>query len=83
MAVFTGELRALLIHQTPFYPSRVEPLTGGGGLSAEVVAKLRRRFEAVAYFNPQVHTDAQGKAKVTFTLPDNITSFRVLCRGSG
>jgi len=77
LAVFTGELRALLIHQTPFYPSRVEPLTGGGGLSAEVVAKLRRRFEAVAYFNPQVHTDAQGKAKVTFTLPDNITSFRV------
>ena len=77
LAVFTGELRTLLLHQTPFYPSRVEPLTGGGGLSAEVVAKLRRRFEAVAYFNPKIHTDAQGKATVTFTLPDNITSFRV------
>ncbi len=77
LAVFTGELRTLLLHQTPFYPSRVEPLTGGGGLSADVVAKLRRRFEAVAYFNPKIHTDAQGKATVTFTLPDNITSFRV------
>jgi uncharacterized protein YfaS (alpha-2-macroglobulin family) len=86
LAVFTGELRTLLLHQTPFYPSRVEPLTGGGGLSADVVARLRRRFQAVAYFNPSVHTDAQGRAKVTFTLPDNITSFRVfavaLDRGS-
>jgi uncharacterized protein YfaS (alpha-2-macroglobulin family) len=86
LAVFTGELRALLLHQTPFYPSRVEPLTGGGGLSADIVARLRRRFQAVAYFNPRVHTDAQGKARVTFTLPDNITSFRVyavaLDRGS-
>lgn len=86
LVVFTGELRTLLIHQTPFYPSRVEPLTGGGGLSADIVAKLRKRFQAVAYFNPRVHTDAQGKARVTFILPDNITSYRVfavaLDRGS-
>jgi alpha-2-macroglobulin len=77
LAVFTGDLRALLVHQTPFYPSRVEPLTGGGGLSADLVSKLRRRFEAVAYFNPKVRTDAQGKARVSFTLPDNITRYRV------
>jgi uncharacterized protein YfaS (alpha-2-macroglobulin family) len=77
LAVFTGELRTLLLHQTPYYPSRVEPLTGGGGLSADIVARLRRKFKAVAYFNPSIHTDAQGRAKVTFTLPDNITSFRV------
>jgi alpha-2-macroglobulin len=77
LAVFTGELRTLLVHQTPFYPSRVEPLTGGGGLSADIVDKLRRRFEPVAYFNPKVQTDAQGKARVTFTLPDNITRYRV------
>jgi alpha-2-macroglobulin len=86
LAVFTGDLRTLLVHQTPFYPSRVEPLTGGGGLSADLVSKLRRKFEAVAYFNPKVHTDAQGKARVSFTLPDNITRYRVfavaLDRGS-
>ena len=86
LAVFTGELRSLLVHQTPFYPSRVEPLTGGGGLSADLVARLRRRFKAVAYYNPKVMTDAQGKAQVSFTLPDNITSYRVfavaLDRGS-
>ena len=77
LAVFTGELRTLLIHQTPFYPSRVEPLTGGGGFSADIVDKLRRRFQAVAYFNPRVRTDAQGLAQVAFTLPDNITRYRV------
>ena len=86
LGVFTGELRSFLIHQTPFYLSKNEPLTGGGGLSEEIMSKLRRRFEAVAYFNPQLRTDAQGRAQVTFTLPDNMTTYRiytvVLDRGS-
>ena len=86
LEVFTGELRSLLVHQTPFYLSKNEPLTGGGGLSEEVMSKLRRRFEAVAYFNANVRTDAQGRAQVTFTLPDNMTTYRiytvVLDRGS-
>ena len=86
LEVFTGELRTLLVHQTPFYLSKNEPLTGGGGLSEEVMSKLRRRFEAVAFFNPRVRTDAQGRAQVSFTLPDNMTTYRiytvVLDRGS-
>jgi uncharacterized protein YfaS (alpha-2-macroglobulin family) len=75
--VFTGELRTSLMHQTPFYPSRIDPLTGGGGLSGEMISRLRKKFEAVAYFNPALRTDAQGKAQVSFTLPDNITSYRI------
>ncbi|MDO9531630.1 MAG: alpha-2-macroglobulin family protein, partial [Deltaproteobacteria bacterium] len=86
LEVFTGELRSLLVHQTPFYLSKNEPLTGGGGLSEDVMSKLRRRFEAVAYFNPNLRTDAKGHAQVTFTLPDNMTTYRiytvVLDRGS-
>jgi hypothetical protein len=77
LEVFTGELRALLVHQTPFYLSKNEPLTGGGGLSEEGMSKLRRRFEAVAYFNANVRTDTQGHAQVTFTLPDNMTTYRI------
>jgi hypothetical protein len=77
LGVFTGELRSLLVHQTPFYLARNEPLTGGGGLSAEMVDRLRRRFEAVAYYNPQVRTDSTGRAQVSFTLPDNMSSYRV------
>ncbi|MGA9754231.1 MAG: MG2 domain-containing protein [Desulfobaccales bacterium] len=86
LGVFTGELRSFLVHQTPFYLSKNEPLTGGGGLNEGVMSKLRRRFEAVAYFNPRVLTDAQGRAQVSFTLPDNMTTYRiytvVLDRGS-
>lgn len=86
LGVFTGELRALLVHQTPYYLSRVEHLTGGGGLDEAMMAKLRKRFEAVAYFNPTLRTDSQGRVKVSFTLPDNMTTYRiyavVLDRGS-
>ncbi len=86
LAVYTGELRALLVHQTPFYLARSEPLTGGDGMSESALAQLRKRFEPVAYFNPALRTDAAGKARVAFTLPDNMTTYRVyvvaLDRGS-
>ena len=58
LGVFTGEVRAFLLHQTPYYLARNDVLTGGGGLNAAMVAKLRRRFEPVAYFNPALRTDA-------------------------
>jgi uncharacterized protein YfaS (alpha-2-macroglobulin family) len=77
LGVFTGELRTLLVHQTPFYLAKNEPLTGGGGMSEEMMSKLRRRFEAVAYFNAQVRTDSQGKTQVSFPLPDNLTTYRI------
>lgn len=86
LRVSTGDLRALLLHQTPFRLARSEPVTGGGGLQEDLVAKLRKDFKAVAYFNPAVRTDPEGRAKVSFTLPDNLTTFRVyavaLDRGS-
>jgi uncharacterized protein YfaS (alpha-2-macroglobulin family) len=77
LAVYTGELRALLVHQTPFYLARSESLTGGGGMSESALAQLRKRFEPVAYFNPALRTDAGGKAAVSFTLPDNMTTYRI------
>lgn len=87
LGVFTGELRALLLHQTPYYLARSDVLTGGGGLNAAMLAKLRKRFEPVAFFNPAVLTGPDGKAQVTFTLPDNMTSYRIYAvvadKGSG
>jgi uncharacterized protein YfaS (alpha-2-macroglobulin family) len=76
LGVFTSELRTWLVHQTPFYLAKSEALTGGGGLSEDLMSKLRKRFEAVAYFNPKVHTNAHGRAQVSFTLPDNLTTYR-------
>ncbi|MCL4503690.1 MAG: MG2 domain-containing protein [Deltaproteobacteria bacterium] len=87
LGVFTGDLRAFLLNQTPFYLARNDILTGGGGLNAAMLAKLRKRFEPVAFFNPAVRTGPDGRAQVTFTLPDNMTSYRVYAvaadKGSG
>ncbi len=79
LEVFTDELRRLLVHQTPFGLVRREPMSGGGGLAkaAALEIKVRRHFNPVAFFDPAVATDAAGRAEVTFTLPDTMTTYRV------
>jgi hypothetical protein len=37
-----------------------------------------RHFKSTAYWNPAVVTDDAGEASVTFDLPSNLTSFRVM-----
>ncbi|MCE5336575.1 MAG: hypothetical protein LLG06_18515 [Desulfobacteraceae bacterium] len=39
---------------------------------------MRSVFKFVSYWNPSLRTDADGKVKVEFTLPDNLTGWRVL-----
>lgn len=46
---------------------------GGGGASGS-----RSDFKTTAYFNPNVLTDAEGRAHVEFELPDNLTTFRLM-----
>jgi uncharacterized protein YfaS (alpha-2-macroglobulin family) len=38
---------------------------------------LRTVFKTCAYFNPGAVTDRNGKARVSFKLPDNLTAFRI------
>ena len=45
---------------------------GGNGLT------LRTIFNYVSYWNPSLKADDQGKANFHFTLPDNLTGWRVL-----
>ena len=51
---------------------------GGKGDGAEMAAydSFRKNFKDTAAFYPTT-TDAEGNASVTFTLPDNITSWRI------
>jgi len=51
------------------------PDTGGGQDSSP-----RSKFRDVALFDT-VRTDGDGRGSITFTLPDNITSWRVTSRG--
>ena len=39
---------------------------------------VRTDFNPLAVFAPAVRTDAQGNADVTFTLPDNLTRYRIM-----
>ncbi len=47
---------------------------GGGG--ADIAS--RALFQNTAYYNPSIRTNASGKAKIDFTLPDNITDYRII-----
>ncbi|MBW4665238.1 MAG: Ig-like domain-containing protein [Chroococcus sp. CMT-3BRIN-NPC107] len=51
----------------------------GGGLSNGAAStRLRENFQALAYYNGSVLTDVDGKANITFKLPDNLTTWRVM-----
>ncbi len=50
--------------------------TGGGGMGA-AAERYRRRFVSLALFEPHVVTDGSGLAKLRFTLPDNLTTFKI------
>ena len=61
------------------------PGLGGGEAAAkegeaEGGSRPRRTFLDTAFWAPAVVTDAEGRATVTFALPDNLTAWRVLAR---
>ncbi len=70
--------RATLVLATPARP--LEKGWGfGGGLSGEEAdPRVRRKFQPLAYFAGAVRTDANGDASATFTLPDDLTTWRVM-----
>ena len=50
---------------------------GGGGASQEDLAtKARGDFREVAFWQARANTDRNGKATLTFTLPDNLTRWQ-------
>lgn len=51
---------------------------GGGGADPDDLAKKKRGvFKDTAFWEASVRTDQTGKATVTFTLPDNLTTWQV------
>jgi uncharacterized protein YfaS (alpha-2-macroglobulin family) len=48
---------------------------GGGGGGGNGMSQLRSNFVDTAYNNPNIYTDSQGKASVSFKLPDNLTTW--------
>lgn len=55
---------------------------GGGGGDDPVGSKPRRDFKDTAAWYPVLQTDANGEVTVSFTLPDNLTSWRLTARAA-
>jgi uncharacterized protein YfaS (alpha-2-macroglobulin family) len=53
---------------------------GGGGGGAEGFFEIRGDFRDTAFWRANVTTDARGRAEVTVTLPDNLTTWRMDAR---
>jgi uncharacterized protein YfaS (alpha-2-macroglobulin family) len=60
------------------YHPRMAQVKPGSDL---VVPKVRKAFPDTAYWNPNVRTGPDGHARVTFTFPDSLTTWRTTIRG--
>jgi uncharacterized protein YfaS (alpha-2-macroglobulin family) len=52
---------------------------GGGG--GAVVLPVRSQFPDTTYWNAEIVTDERGRARVSLTLPDNLTTWQIQTRG--
>lgn len=50
---------------------------GGGGGGEDLAKKKRGLFKDTAFWEGVVRTDANGKANISFVLPDNLTTWQV------
>lgn len=66
-------------------PSPVDKGWGfGGGLSSAAAStRVRTNFRPLAFFAGAVDTDARGHARVTFHVPDDLTTWRVMAVATG
>lgn len=83
LSVATSDSRLHVIGQREF-GQKGEDIGGGGeevmkvaGLSLAEV-ELRGDFKSTAYWNASLLTDEKGDVSVSFELPDNLTTFRVM-----
>ncbi len=55
-------------------------VAGGDKSTGANAPRIRSRssFATTAYYNPSVVTDEQGKARVTVSMPDNLTTYRIM-----
>ncbi len=74
--VLTADSRLHVIGQRS-YGEKGEARGGGGGASLAGI-DLRSNFIPTAYWNPSVKTGPDGKASVSFKLPDSLTRFRLM-----
>ena len=83
LSVQSSETRLHVVGQREYGEKGEDPGGGEGEnrLSTSLAlteVELRGDFKSTAYWNPAVLTDDAGEASVTFDLPSNLTSFKVM-----
>lgn len=81
LAVMTGQSLSSLLPENPLEQDFVNKgyvIGGGGSAKGLDPDRVRKDFKALAVWEPSLITDANGKATVRFTAPDNLTEFRLM-----
>jgi uncharacterized protein YfaS (alpha-2-macroglobulin family) len=84
LLVSTFNNLAKLIGRRNWSLKGVEPGGGGGPIGqSQNLDLLRSDFQNLAHFEPFVQLDQNGRGTVTFSLPDNLTTFKVYAVATG
>ncbi len=78
LCVKGGDSRAYLLDPVTY---SIKNLQGGDSADDEKEDE-RKDFRPTAVFEPVLVTDKNGQAKCTFTLPDNLTTYRITAFGA-
>ncbi|OHD66220.1 MAG: hypothetical protein A2176_06290 [Spirochaetes bacterium RBG_13_51_14] len=68
--------------ESPGGQGKGDELEGLGGFDKDSEDGSRKDIRYTAYWNPSIIADTEGKATVTFTLPHNLTTFRIMALAS-
>ncbi|MCZ7679505.1 MAG: hypothetical protein M5U28_12370 [Sandaracinaceae bacterium] len=77
LAFAWDDLRRALVSRAPLPPVPAPSGDGGEGQARRTLDD-RERFDPTPLWLPALHTDAQGRARATLTLPERPTEYRVM-----
>lgn len=81
LGVNTGLMLAVYSNRFGDEAVRAEAAVGGLGGGGDGATTVREDFQDTAYWNGTIVTDGEGRAEVSVTLPDNLTTWILTVRG--
>ncbi|MEM8484163.1 MAG: Ig-like domain-containing protein [Bacteroidota bacterium] len=79
LGVNSAQSLANLVRQRNY--GQKEEDEGGGGGDESGSNNVRKDFRPLAHWEPAIQTDNKGRARVTFKLPESLTTFRLMAVG--
>lgn len=76
LQVMTTDNRQRIVSRRVLTPKGADE--GGGGGTDEGVSTVRKDFRVLAFWVGSVVTDARGRARTTVTLPESLTTYRIM-----